>query len=256
MPEFNRDTHIYLSPHLDDVALSCGGRVWHQVQAREYVLVVTVFAAAPQPDAPLSPFARELHARWDQAAGAVHRRQEEDLQAIGLLGAEAIHWPYADCIYRTTPDGEPLYVGEEALWGPINPSEVDLVRDLAQRMRALPLSRGTLYAPLSVGRHVDHLIARQAAEQVGVPLLLYEDFPYAVDRGAVHALLAERDWEPVLSPLSEEALQARIAAISCYRSQISTFWDSATDMAAAVRAFAERIGNGALAERYWRPTGP
>ncbi len=38
-----RYEHIYLSPHLDDVALSCGGRIVKQRSKGENVLVVTVF---------------------------------------------------------------------------------------------------------------------------------------------------------------------------------------------------------------------
>ena len=101
--------HIYLSPHLDDAVLSCGGRIWQQARAGGRVLVVTVFASPPAPGAPLSPFARSLHARWGHPAGAVARRQEEDRAAVAILGAQAVHWPYADCIYRQAPGGRFLF---------------------------------------------------------------------------------------------------------------------------------------------------
>jgi LmbE family N-acetylglucosaminyl deacetylase len=253
----DRNTHVYLSPHLDDVALSCGGRIWQQAQAGERVTVVTVFAAAPEPDARLSAYARKLHARWGDSAQAVKERQEEDRQALSLLGAEPLHWPYTDCIYRRTPGGDFPYASEEALWGETHPSEAGLVRELAERIRALPLPPGgTLCVPLAVGRHVDHRIVLQAAGDSERPLTFYEDFPYARDRGAVEVALGHGDWEVELLPLSREALEGRIAAITRYRSQISTFWGSTSDMAAAVRAFAERTGNGSPAERYWRPTRP
>jgi LmbE family N-acetylglucosaminyl deacetylase len=251
----DRNTYVYLSPHLDDVALSCGGRIWQQAQAGERVTVVTVFAGAPKHEAWLSSFARKLHARWGGSAQAVEERQEEDRQALSLLGAEPLHWPHRDCIYRRTLGGDFPYASEEALWGEIHPSEASLVRGLAERIRALPPG-GTLYVPLAIGRHVDHRIVRQAAEGSERPLTYYEDFPYAADRGAVETALGHGDWEVELLPLSREALEAKIAAITRYRSQISTFWGSTSDMAAAVRAFAERTGNGSPAERFWRPTRP
>ncbi len=43
-----------------------------------------------------------------------------------------------------------------------------------------------------------------------------------------------------LTLLSEETLEAKIAAITCYHSQLSTFWSDVVEMAAAVRPFAER----------------
>ena len=55
-------THVYLSPHLDDAVLSCGGMIHRQAQAGERVVVVTVCAGDPPPG-PLSDFARSLHER-------------------------------------------------------------------------------------------------------------------------------------------------------------------------------------------------
>ncbi len=52
--------------------------------------------------------------------------------------------------------------------------------------------------------------------------------------------------------LDEAALRAKIEAIACYESQISTFWPDVETMAAEVRAAAEQAGGGALAEREWR----
>lgn len=292
MPCMDRYTHIYISPHLDDAVLSCGGRIWQQAQAGESVAVVTVFATAPEPGASLSPFAQELHARWDQpgvaALTAARERQAEDREAMSLLGVEAVHWRYKDCIYRRTPDGPYAYASEEALWGRIHPTEDDLIRELTGRMMALPLmpgraaavaslraisprhpgraapltaispSRrgGTLYVPLAVGRHVDHRIVRRAAEGCGRDLTYYEDFPYAEDSERVKAALGCWQWRAELVPLSPEALEAKIAAIARYRSQVSTFWDDKQDLAASVRAFAERTGEGVTAERYWYVSGP
>lgn len=247
-------THIYLSPHLDDAVFSCGGRIWQQAQAGERVLVVTLFGGAPPPATSLSPFAQSLHVRWGHPADATLRRQEEDRAALAILGAETLHWPYTDCIYRRTSDGDFPYAGEASLWGAIHPADESLVAELACRIAALPLERnGTLYVPLAAGRHVDHQIARRAAQNSGHRPVYYEDYPYvARDPLAVQAALGDEHWQVELFPLSAEALRARITAIACYRSQLSTFWPSAAEMAASVRAFAEQVGGGEPAERYWR----
>jgi len=240
----NTYAYIYLSPHLDDAVLSCGGRIWQQAQAGDRVLVVAIFAGAPALDTPLSPFAQALHVRWGRIDGAVARRQEEDLAALALLGAEAVHWPYTDCIYRRTSGGRFLYASEEALWGEVHPAEKSLLTELAARLTALPLGQnGTVYAPLGVGHHVDHQIVRRAVEATGYALTYYEDFPYAEDAQAVQVVLGEGQWQAESAPLSEEAWEAKIAAIACYRSQLSTFWADEAEMATAVRAFAER---------YWK----
>ena len=247
--------HIYLSPHLDDAVLSCGGHIWQQRQAGERVLVVTIFASAPASSAQLSPFARRLHTRWGHVVHAVAERREENLAALALLDVRAKHWPYPDCIYRRTPDGRFPYASEEALWGEIHPTEEALVKALTTQLQVLPLGRdGTVYAPLGVGHHVDHQIVRRAVEASIHTPIFYEDFPYAENPRAVQAALEEGRWQARLVPLSEETLETKIAAIACYHSQLSTFWADLAEMAAAVRSFAEQTGGSGLAERYWRST--
>jgi LmbE family N-acetylglucosaminyl deacetylase len=264
-----RYIHVYLSPHLDDAILSCGGRIWQQTQAGESVQVVTVFAGAPT-DMRLSSFAEELHTRWGHLADAVARRREEDVAALALLGAAAIHWPYADCIYRQTPDGHFPYASEEALWGVVHPGERGLVAELADRITGLlaswddaDLLMPVVYIPLGIGNHVDHQIVRRAASGVPKPAVpgsravFYEDYPYAQDPQAVKAVLeleprsGEAKWRAELVPLTKTALEAKVAAIACYHSQLSTFWTSPTEMATAIRAFAEQTGSDGPAERYW-----
>jgi LmbE family N-acetylglucosaminyl deacetylase len=262
---------IYLSPHPDDAVLSCGGRIWQQTQAGERVLVVTIFASAPAPGAPLSPFAQKLHARWGHLDDAAAIRRAEDRAALTLLGADVVHWPYADCIYRQTPDGHFPYASESALWKGAHPSEAGLIAELAARIAALPSQVGgegghagsslpVVYAPLAAGRHVDHEIVRRAAFDTlastdrGYAVVFYEDYPYAKEPQTVQDALGTQatQWQAESVPLSEEALQAKIAAIAQYRSQLSTFWTDPAHVAPAIRAFAEQVGGGSLAERYWR----
>ncbi len=57
-----------------------------------------------------------------------------------------------------------------------------------------PTSRGTaVFAPLGVGRHVDHLLARAVGEHLGA--VLYADFPYAVP-GPRAEDVAASGWRP------------------------------------------------------------
>jgi hypothetical protein len=72
---------IYLSPHLDDVTLSCGGLVWEQVQAGEQVEIWTICAGDPPPGA-LSPYAEELHHRWGYGIEAIAERRIEDIHNL------------------------------------------------------------------------------------------------------------------------------------------------------------------------------
>jgi LmbE family N-acetylglucosaminyl deacetylase len=252
-------TYIYISPHLDDVALSCGGRIWQQTQAGEGVLVVTVFAGERGPDATLSPFAAELHALWELGADAPVARRKEDTEAVACLEADGVYWSYLDCIYRRVDEGFP-YASEEALFGEVHPAEEALVAELAARVADLPLEPdGVLYAPMGIGHHVDHQVVHravgvhQAVDRSARQVVYYEDYPYASDRQMVQETVSDAEWQAELVMLSAEALEARIAAIACYGSQLITLgWVDAAEMAEAVRAFATGAGEGVPAERYWR----
>jgi LmbE family N-acetylglucosaminyl deacetylase len=247
-------THVYISPHLDDAALSCGGRIWQQAQAGESVLVVTVFAGVRGTNVPLSPFTQELHARWELRTDAPATRRKEDAEALAHLEADGAYWPYLDCIYRRVAEGFP-YASEEALFGEVHPAEETLVAELSARMADLPLEPGgALYAPMGIGHHVDHQIVHRAVSRLERTVVYYEDYPYAEEGQAAQDPFGDLSWQAKKVMLSAEALEARIAAIACYGSQLTSLkWADATEMAQAVRAFASRTGGGLPAERYWSP---
>jgi LmbE family N-acetylglucosaminyl deacetylase len=181
---------IYLSPHLDDVVLSCGGQIYAATQRSERVLIVTITAGDPH--SAISDFAASLHSRW-KLTDATESRRQEDLAASTILGATALHWNIPDCIYRTDNDGNPFYVSEDDIFGAVAPQEMFLVNDLAAQMRALPVARQVVM-PLAVGEHVDHQLTRLAAEQAfvdesRVTLLYYEYCPYAQWPGALEQMI-------------------------------------------------------------------
>jgi LmbE family N-acetylglucosaminyl deacetylase len=222
------------------------------LQVRSGIEVWVVTACAGSPEGPLSDFAQALHEYWGLAeTDAPAARREEDRAALLLLGAVAVHWDFQDCIYRRAPDGRALYANDEALWGPVAAEDGGMLEELTRRIAELP-SSAVLCVPLGVGGHVDHRLVRQAAERTGRPLIYYEDYPYAGRDGKVEEALGEGDWKPEVISLDEAALEAKIAAALRYRSQISSFWADEADLAAHFRTYAERVGGGSPAERYWR----
>lgn len=252
--------HIYLSPHLDDAALSCGGMITTQAARGEQIAVITIFAGSPQADRPLSPFAQSLHRRWQEAAplglsfrDPSMRRREEDLHALAELGGQiqVLHGHLGDCIYRTDRAGRFLYASEEAIFG--QPNDSDPAWELIQERPALQAGQ-IVYAPLAVGGHVDHRITRQIVERWRLPpaqVRFYEDYPYAEKPGAVEMITDGSSLRLDLIPLDEAALAAKIRSVACYDSQISTFWPDLHTMGQALRGYAAHRGGEAL---WFQPT--
>lgn len=239
---------IYLSPHLDDVTLSCGAQIYDQAQTGEALLIVTVMAGDPPQT--VSNYAQSLHDRWKLLADASAARRAEDLDACRILGAEALHATVPDCIYRTDPaTGAPLYLSDEDIFGNVHGAEAYLIEQIATFLAALPPAE-RIYAPLTIGHHVDHLLVRAAAERVyGDGLRYYEDYPYAQETTKrERALAAEpRPLIPTVIPVSEDAQRAKIDAILAYRSQLSTFWTDNADLERQVFGYLDAVGG----ERVW-----
>lgn len=232
------DVWIYLSPHFDDVALSCGGLVWEQVSAGARVEIWTICAGEPG-ELPLSAFATALHARWQSGSAAVEARRLEDLAACQRLGAQPRHFSISDCIYRMA-HGHFLYASEAALFGPLHPAETDLVNQLtADLWTSLP-EKAHLVSPLGLGNHVDHQLTRLAAEALDLPLWYYADYPYVLSAMEQAALPAQACRTTLL--LSQPALLAWQDAVAAYASQISTFWRDESEMRQALLAYATRHG--------------
>lgn len=245
---------IYLSPHLDDVALSCGGQVFQATRVGQRILIVTITAGDP-PQAAVSGYAQSLHDRWELLTDAVAVRRAEDQAANAILGAETLHWSLPDCIYRYHPvTGAPLYVSDPDIFGEVHPAEQSLVAALGEQMAALPAHQ-QLYVPLTIGHHVDHQLTRTAAEQVFAPhtLCYYEDYPYAQKANALAQVIpaTSHRWQPTVIPLDEAAIDAKIAAIAAFASQFSTFFKDQTDLETQIRTFTTAVGG----ERIWRQGG-
>src|SRR5690242_1852845 len=95
--------YIYISPHLDDVAFSCGGTICTYKAQGLRVLVVTLFAGDPQ--LPFPPLAQTYHQLWQVPEGIspYQIRREEDEKAMSALGVDYLWLNWLEVIYRA-PD--------------------------------------------------------------------------------------------------------------------------------------------------------
>lgn len=254
--------HIYLSPHLDDGVLSCGGAIHRQRAAGEAVLVITLFSGDPPAGDSLSPFAQSQPAHQTAAPRPAALRRAEDLAALTLLGARAHHLAFPDAIYRRLPNGAWPYADLASLLGEVHPADPVTPEALAREVTAyLPGGeRFVLYAPLAVGRHVDHQLVHRVARLLldqGHDVVFYEDYPYAETPGATAAALAAAGaggWAVETVALTTADLRAKVAALAYYHSQLAVLFGEPGAMPGRVWSFAvDCAPETGLAERVWRP---
>jgi len=275
--------HIFLSPHLDDVPLSCGGTLAQLVNEEIPVIVITIFAGVLPPDAPVSAFAGYQHQMWGDPQQAYQTRRVEDATALAYFGLKPIWLNFLDCIYRGQPDqGIWYYNSDDDIFGPLHEAEFDTVAPIIEQIKRVISApedhhQILIYAPLTVGNHVDHQLVYLAALHLlleGYPVYFYEEFPYA-DRDPANLskalnettpalmgrmphlvdrlTLREADplWQNAIKSFSSAALARKIDAIAAYETQLDVLFGGKAAMTQRVKAYAEQVGQGELAERYW-----
>jgi LmbE family N-acetylglucosaminyl deacetylase len=264
--------HVYLSPHYDDISLSCGGSIHRQIEAGEPVLGVTICAAAPAGEN-FSAFAQLLHLSWGNPDGVVATRLAEDQASMKILGADSHRLPFLDCIYRGQPETDLWYYNSEPdIFGEIHSDDLPLASEIAAVLVELfpQKSETVIYAPLTVGHHVDHQLTHTAAwklYQQGYSIVFYEDYPYAdphypfthhgaenqYDLAAALAAPRPKKLTPQIRPISEENLKAKLESIRAYGSQLQILFGGEAAMTRHVREYVRYIGEGSPAERIWLP---
>ncbi|MEJ7762371.1 MAG: PIG-L family deacetylase [Thermomicrobiales bacterium] len=254
--------HRFLSPHFDDVSISCGGSA-ASLAARDHAPEVCVVFAGGEQEGPQTAFVAEQHRRWRlDDEGVVPGRQREETSAATILGTVPRFLAFPDAIYR----GE-RYLDDPHLFGDVAPDEADLPARVAAVLgldrRPDPTAR--VYAPLALGNHVDHqhlLRVGLDAARSGWDVWFYEDLPYGLDPATLAPRLdsLERAGDRIVPAAAIDVSatwRQKIDAIMCYASQVPVIFRHVTtaptrdQIDAAMRTHA--VGpSGIPTERYWR----
>ena len=256
--------HIFLSPHLDNVVYSCGGTMAVQVSNGLRPLVITVFGGIPPQGTQLSSFAFDVQKGMGagnmDATTLMEKRRQEDAAAMDYLHANYLWLDYLDAIYRGNP---PYYASrDELIGGEVDPADIDIDKQLAQDLVELAdrLPDTVWYAPLGIGRHVDHQIVASAADRLvqrGANVKFYEDFPYVLQEGALDTRLRNLGglFEPAYVEMSE-MLPLRLQAAELYTSQVELNFEGRNSMRKVMEDYTYGIRpvHTVHLERYWIPS--
>jgi LmbE family N-acetylglucosaminyl deacetylase len=259
--------HLFLSPHLDDVVLSCGGLIHRLSERGERVIILTVMAGAPVDDLPETPALRAINARWSSARQHVAERRAEDVRAALRLGARVVHLPLCECVFRSARSGDgtraALYPDADSRYGDYDPAD-DARLILLQSPSPVRADVVAIYAPLCADQHVDHRLVRDWAlvltgAKDAPALKFYEEYPAFQNKIALsQALEYYRREIPALALeleialLSEEDVLAKTQALRCCESVAQARWQTVETMEQALQDYLRSCGSGQPAERLWR----
>lgn len=161
-PDLDACDSLYVSPHGDDVPLSCPGRLVAEAASGLRVTILTVFGEPRPRQAPLA------------GLGVTEA-------SLGLPEASARHAPYA--AFSEAAEGR---LPEDDRWAE---TAAAALADARHRAGARQV-----YVPLGVGEHIDHRLCHEAALRAfeagsSGNVYLYEDRPEAFVPGAVRMRL-------------------------------------------------------------------
>ncbi len=241
---------VFIAPHPDDIALSCGGMV--AMAARDDApTIVTLFAGQPAGD--VSDFARFQHERWGfDAVSVAAERRAEDAAASRALGDSVSQQrlDHLDAIYRS-----PDYSSDDALFGKLLEQDIQLIDTLVTELAAF--NAAEYIVPLAAGNHVDHQLAFRAGRRLaarGALVWAYADVPYVIDnaRAVTDRLARGTVREARVTYLDDDAFERKLRAVECYPSQIPVLFRDLGDHRAVLDRYARGVGGGQRAEVCWR----
>ncbi len=233
-------TALFLSPHLDDVAFSCGGTLLRLTDdPRWRVILCTIFTASVP-----APQGFALRCQTDKGIApevdymALRRAEDEAFAALANVH-DARRWDYREAPHRRYESAAELFAGvhhEDTVWQP-----------LAEDLAALDDEIGPdlVFAPQGLGNHVDHVQTIRAtlltwpAERI----IWFRDTPYAIRQPeAVPAglLRLEDDLFPCRVPLPPAVLDRKIAGCSLYTSQLGFQFGGSAALREKLAAFHAR----------------
>jgi LmbE family N-acetylglucosaminyl deacetylase len=214
---------LFVSPHLDDVAFSCGGILAAWAGAGRHCVLLTCFTASAS-----APSAFALACQTDKGIAPdvdyMALRRAEDVRAAAVLGAdEVVHLPFHEAPHRG-------YGSAPALFGRARRDD-QTWRDLRGALAPHVAQADVVLLPQGLGNHIDHRQVRQALAGLTAPeTWAYRDTPYALR-------------EPGAAPPPEERgeridLERKLDACAAYASQLGFQFGGAAQMRDALRAFA------------------
>jgi LmbE family N-acetylglucosaminyl deacetylase len=253
---------LFVSPHLDDVAFSCGAAFAALAAGGWEAHLVTVFArTVPDPRG----FALECQTSKGLAPGVDYMavRRAEDAAAARALGAASVRWlAHAEAPHRG-------YHSAPALFAGVHDADRDAWRAVAADLARLAdeLAPALVFAPQAVGGHADHrhvvravgalLAGRRAAGRraAGRPLAAawYRDTPYVIRHPGAGPPEPLPDPDGPLAdlalPAPPAALAAKLDACAAYATQLGFQFGGEAAMRAALGGLAAAEGARAGAPR-------
>lgn len=254
--------NLFISPHLDDAVLSCGGLISKEVRINNtQVYVLNLFSGLPEKNS-LSEAAKQFHQSCGLGSNAIEIRKQEELAASKNLGYTPLFLDLFESQYRLNKFGQHVYDSFDEVFKGNAEKESTLISYLEENMEKIIKAHyfDTIFIPLTIGNHVDHVIARRAVENISQrnfpkeKIKFYEDMPYACRHQQLTNPSYLENLTSILELLPSIDFERKLHTIEKYASQVSMLWRSKEQISEDYREYSFLISQkpGMYYERYWQ----
>lgn len=167
---------VFISPHIDDAVFSCGGTI-AELAPDGNVLILNIFSA----------FAHDIK----KGSIVVNKnRYEEETNAASYVGFTSEKLDEPDAVFRRR-----VYQSPARLFDHVDDKDLIYIKQLSDKINLYLsiIDYSSLYVPLGIGWHVDHVLCYLAMESFFTQpnLFFYEDAPYCLIPNATRYRLKE-----------------------------------------------------------------
>lgn len=225
--------NIFVSPHLDDVVLSCAEIIVKEVSCGNSALILNVFTKEYNDDS-ISENAKNFHDLCGYSNKPITNRKIEDQRALKTLGVESLYLDEYEALYRKNINNEFHYYQPQSHFNSELSNELSYINRLTARIESILnyLEFDYIYIPLGIGNHIDHLIIRYVFEKIvaNKKIIYYEDIPYKLEYGNLMPSSYTFELESEIIEVDSELFRKKIEALKYYTSQIPILWENKEDM--------------------------
>lgn len=212
---------LFISPHFDDAAFSCGGNIQKLVRSGHSVHLLTVFTKSKKP---FNSFAKEcqLSKGIPIEEDYLSLRAKENVNFAKFMGINnVVNLDFLEAPYRGYESSKSLFLSDET-------KESSLIDELTEKIKSyvMRFKFDQIYSAAALGNHIDHLLVRSATQKLYTSIVnsetsfyLYEDLPYAINSESFVDLETFKESYFVDIDISE-TIEDKVKGILEYTSQI------------------------------------
>jgi LmbE family N-acetylglucosaminyl deacetylase len=244
---------LFVSPHLDDVAFSCGGTIAKYVAEGDNIIICTVFTKSITPEGEFA-ISCQTNKNIPQNIDYLLLRRKEDESFAKIIGAKKFWLDFPEAPYRGYSSSIKMFSG-------IQSTDNDIFFAIYSRIINLinqnPFEQ--YYFPAAIGGHVDHLIIKNIAinllenNLITNTLYFYEDLPYAI-RGHKADDFFNKYTKKYVD--IEQYIKVKLSGILAYKSQIEFQFGTKEKMYKDITEYAHKvalqIGQNGWYESFWK----